>query len=163
MRLANPRLKKAINFIKEYRHLIAMFIIYGLALAFIISQNSCTPSKLKYRSLIKNGKVYVSIRVTLYTTPECHYCDVARGFLKRNQIRFIEKNFDDPEDRQELFDIADRIKFDKSRLDGVPAFVFETKDNTSIIVGYSNAELLWILMKKASIKKSFLRKKTFFN
>mgnify|MGYP001173139016 CR=1 FL=1 len=163
MKITNSRLKKTIAFIKEYRYLIYMYVIYALALTFIFSQNSCTPSKLKYRSLIKGGKVYVTIRVTLYTTPECYYCDVARDFLKRNQIRFIEKNFDNFKDRQELYDIADKIKFDKKNLDGVPTFVFETKDNTSIIVGYSHAELLWILKKKASMKKSFLRKKTFFD
>tara|TARA_Y100000593_G_scaffold22375_2_gene44677 strand:- start:355 stop:846 length:492 start_codon:yes stop_codon:yes gene_type:complete len=163
MKISNPRLKKTIAFIKEYRHLIYMYIIYAAVLTFIFSQNSCTPGKLKYRSLIKGGKIYVTIRVTLYATPECYYCDVARNFLKRNQIRFIEKNFDNPKDRQELFDIADKIKFDKKKLDGVPTFVFETKDNTSIIVGYSNAELLWILKKEASMKKCFLRKKAFFD
>ena len=95
MKITNPRLKKILAFIKEYRHLIYMYIIYAVALTIIFSQTNCAPSKLKYRSLIKGGKVYVTIRVTLYTTSECYYCDVARDFLKRNQIRFIEKNFDD--------------------------------------------------------------------
>ena len=163
MKITNPRLKKILAFIKEYRHLIYMYIIYAVALTIIFSQTNCAPSKLKYRSLIKGGKVYVTIRVTLYTTSECYYCDVARDFLKRNQIRFIEKNFDDIKDRQELYDIADKINFNKKNLDGVPAFVFESKEGISIIVGYSDAELLWILKKKASLKKTFLRKKTFFD
>ena len=163
MKITNPRLKKILAFIKEYRYLIYMYIIYAVALTFIFSQNSCTPSKLKYKSLIKGGKVYVTIRVTLYTTPECYYCDVARDFLKRNQIKFIEKNFEDVKDRQELYDIADKINFNKKNLDGVPAFVFESREGISIIVGYSNTELLWILKKKASLKKTFLRKKTFFD
>jgi hypothetical protein len=88
---------------------------------------------------------------------------VAKDFFKRNQIKFIEKNFDDPKDRQELYDIADKINFNKENLDGVPAFVLESREGVSIIVGYSDAELLWILKKKASLKKTFLRKKTFFN
>jgi glutaredoxin len=163
MKITNPRLKKTVAFIKEYRELFYMYIIYAIALTFIFSQTNCTPSKLKYKSLIKNGKVYVTIRVTLYTTPECYYCDVARTFLRTNQIKFIEKNFENPKAQQELFTIADKINFDKRDLDGVPAFVFETKENTTIIVGYSRAELLWILKKKASLKKTFLRKKTFFN
>ena len=163
MKITNLRLKKILAFVKEYRYLFFMYIIYALALTFILSQNNCTPSKLKYKSLIKDGKVYVTIRVTLYTTPECYYCDVAKDFFKRNQIKFIEKNFDDPKDRQELYDIADKINFNKENLDGVPAFVLESREGISIIVGYSDAELLWILKKKASLKKTFLRKKTFFN
>lgn len=163
MKITNPRLKKAIAFIKEYRHLFYMYIIYALALTFIFSQNNCTPSKLKYKSLIKGGKVYVTIRVTLYATPECYYCDVARDFLNKNQIKFVEKNFDNFKDRQELYTIANQIKFDKKDLDGVPTFVFESEENTRIIVGYSQEELLWILKKEASMKKCFLRKKTFFD
>jgi transcriptional regulator len=88
---------------------------------------------------------------------------VARDFLKRNQIRFIEKNFEDPKDLQELYNIADKINFNKKNLDGVPTFVFESREGVNIIVGYSRAELLWILKKKASLKKTFLRKKTFFD
>lgn len=163
MKITNPRLKKAVTFVKDYRELFYMYIIYAIALTIIFSQTNCTPSKLKYKSLIKNGKVYVTIRVTLYTTPECYYCDVARDFLKRNQIRFIEKNFEDPKELQELYNIADKINFNKKNLDGVPAFVFESREGVNIIVGYSRAELLWILKKKASLKKTFLRKKTFFD
>lgn len=41
MKISNPRLKKTIAFIKEYRHLIYMYIIYAVALTIIFSQNGC--------------------------------------------------------------------------------------------------------------------------
>ena len=41
MKVTNPRLKKTIAFVREYRHLIFMYVIYALALTFIFSQNGC--------------------------------------------------------------------------------------------------------------------------
>ena len=41
MKITNSRLKKTIAFVKEYRHLIFMYVIYALALTFIFSQNGC--------------------------------------------------------------------------------------------------------------------------
>jgi glutaredoxin len=144
------------KFLKKYKDLIFLYLLYATALAFIFSQNGCANSS-KYRTLIKDGKIYVTVKVTVYSTSDCYYCDVAKKFLKTNQIKYVEKDFNKSKDQQELFTIADKIGFDKRKLDGVPIFVIETKDKTTIIVGYSREELLWLIKKQATYQKVYNR------
>jgi glutaredoxin 3 len=74
--------------------------------------------------------------VTVYSTPSCHFCHMAKDFFTANNIAFTDFNVaEDNEKRQEM------IK--KSGQMGVPVILI----NNDIIVGFNKpkiAELLGI-------------------
>ena len=40
-------------------------------------------------------------KVTIFTTPSCHFCNMAKGFFKANDIEFEEKNVASDTDARE--------------------------------------------------------------
>lgn len=69
-------------------------------------------------------------KVTIYTTPSCAYCKMAKKFFEENDVEYTEKDVVDDEDaRQEAVD--------KSGQMGVP--VIEVGDD--VIVGFDKGKL----------------------
>ena len=72
--------------------------------------------------------------VTIYSTPTCGYCHVAKDFLAANNVSYVEKNVAaDLVARQEMLE--------KSQQMGVP--VIDVKG--SIMVGYNESKLRELL------------------
>lgn len=72
--------------------------------------------------------------VTIYSTPTCGYCHVAKDFFTANNVAYVEKNVaTDMAARQEMLE--------KSQQMGVP--VIDVKG--SIMVGYNEAKLRELL------------------
>ncbi len=72
--------------------------------------------------------------VTIYSTPTCGYCHVAKDFFMANNVSYVEKNVaSDLAARQEMLE--------KSQQMGVP--VIDVKG--SIMVGYNEAKLRELL------------------
>jgi len=131
------------KFLKKYKDLILIYVLYAMALAFIFSQNGCAS---KHQILVKDGIIKVETKVVVYSTGDCYYCDKAKEFFKKNEIRYIEKNFGCWTCRRELFTLAKKLKFDVNKLDGVPIIII---NDTKIIVGYSPEELACLLLNKS--------------
>lgn len=74
-------------------------------------------------------------KVTVYSTPTCHFCHMAKDFFKEKGVEF--EDFDvskDLEKRKEMLE--------KSGQMGVPVIVV---DNKEIIVGFNKPEIVKIL------------------
>lgn len=69
-------------------------------------------------------------KVTIYTTPSCAYCEMAKKFFKENDVEYAEKDVVDDED-------ARKEAVDKSGQMGVP--VIEVGDD--VIVGFDKGKL----------------------
>ena len=72
-------------------------------------------------------------KVTIYSTPTCTYCSMAKDFLKQNNIKYDEINV--AEDKKKAIEMIE-----KSGQQGVPVIDIDG----SIIVGFDKAA-----MKKA--------------
>jgi glutaredoxin 3 len=72
--------------------------------------------------------------VIIYSTPTCHYCQLAKEFFKEKGIDYTEYNvLTDLEKRQEMID--------KSGQFGVPVISIDSK----IILGFDQAEVSSLL------------------
>ncbi len=73
-------------------------------------------------------------KVTVYSTPVCHFCNMAKDYFKANNIPF--ESFDvsvDTEKRKEMMEISGQL--------GVPVI---TIDN-DVIIGFNKPKLAEIL------------------
>jgi len=69
-------------------------------------------------------------KVTIYSTPTCVYCRMAKEFFTKNNIAY--------EDHDVLTDLAARKEmFDKSHQMGVPVIMIDDK----ILVGFDKAAI----------------------
>ncbi len=74
-------------------------------------------------------------KVTVYSTPTCHFCHMAKDFFKEKGVAF--------EDFDVSKDLAKRKEMvDKSGQMGVPVIVVDDKD---IIVGFNKPEIVKVL------------------
>ncbi len=69
-------------------------------------------------------------KVTVYGTPTCKYCVVAKDFLKENGVEFEEVNVSEDADKK-------KEMIEKSGQLGVPVITIDEK----VIVGFSKDEL----------------------
>ena len=75
--------------------------------------------------------------ITIYTTPTCHWCKDTKAFLKKNKLKYTEKDVSaDQKAAQEM------IK--KSGQMGVPVLDI----NGKIIVGFDPQEIIKMIGKK---------------
>lgn len=73
-------------------------------------------------------------KVTIYSTPTCHFCHMAKDFFKENNVEFTDYNVaEDAEKRQEMLQ--------KSGQMGVPVIMID--DN--LIVGFDQPKLKSLL------------------
>lgn len=69
-------------------------------------------------------------KVTVYSTPTCHFCNMAKEYFKANNVPF--ETFDvsvDPDKRREMMEISGQL--------GVPVI---TIDN-DVIIGFNKPKL----------------------
>jgi glutaredoxin-like YruB-family protein len=72
--------------------------------------------------------------VTIYSTPTCHFCHMAKDFMSKNEVEYTEKDVaSDLEARQEMMD--------KSGQMGVPVIVV----GEEMIVGFDEPRLSELL------------------
>ena len=72
--------------------------------------------------------------VIIYSTPTCHFCDMAKEFFKENNIQYTEYNvLTDLEKRQEMIDKSGQL--------GVPVISIDEH----IVVGFDQAEVSSLL------------------
>jgi len=72
--------------------------------------------------------------VIIYSTPTCHYCNLAKDFFKEKNIAFTEHNvLTDLEKRQEMVDKSGQL--------GVPVIMIDGH----IVVGFDQAEVSSLL------------------
>ncbi|MEK7116838.1 MAG: glutaredoxin family protein [Patescibacteria group bacterium] len=82
--------------------------------------------KIKQRNNMKN--------ITIYSTPTCHFCHLAKDFFKENNIAYTEHNvLTDLEKRQEMVDKSGQL--------GVPVIMIDGH----ITVGFDQAEISSLL------------------
>ncbi len=73
-------------------------------------------------------------KVTIYSTPSCHFCHMAKDFFKEKNVEFVD--FDvagDQEKRKEMID--------KSGQMGVPVIVI----GNHIVVGFNKPKIVELL------------------
>jgi len=74
-------------------------------------------------------------KVTIYSTPTCHFCHMAKDFFKEKGVEF--EDFDvskDLDKRKEMMD--------KSGQMGVPVIII---DNKEIVVGFNKPKIVEVL------------------
>jgi glutaredoxin-like YruB-family protein len=72
--------------------------------------------------------------VTIYSTPSCHYCNLAKDFFKENDVEYTEHNVaEDAEKRQEMVE--------KSGQMGVPVIYI----GDDMVIGFDEAKLKSLL------------------
>ena len=72
--------------------------------------------------------------VTIYSTPSCHYCRLAKDFFKANNIAYTEYDVaSDSEKRKEMVE--------KSGQMGVPVIII----GDELVIGFDQAELTKLL------------------
>ncbi|ETB63662.1 TPA: glutaredoxin family protein [Candidatus Nomurabacteria bacterium] len=73
-------------------------------------------------------------KVTVYSTPTCHFCHMAKDFFKEKGVEFEDFNVaTDLEKRKEMFD--------KSGQMGVPVIIIEN----NLIVGFNKPKIVELL------------------
>jgi len=73
-------------------------------------------------------------KVTIYSTPTCHYCNMAKDFFKANNVQYTEYNVaEDAEKRNEMVD--------KSGQMGVPVIYI----GDELIIGFNEGKLKELL------------------
>ncbi len=78
------------------------------------------------------------MKVIIYTTPTCVFCQQTKKLLEEHQIEYEEKNVAaDTQAAKEMVDLSHQM--------GVPVVVVE-KDNTQeVVVGFDKVRLMQIL------------------
>lgn len=76
-------------------------------------------------------------QITIYSTPTCHFCQLAKEFFKEKGIQYTEYNvLTDLEKRQEMID--------KSGQRGVPVIII----NGHLVVGFDQPEVEALLTRE---------------
>ena len=74
-------------------------------------------------------------KVTIYSTPSCHFCHMAKDFFKEKGVEF--EDFDVSKDlgkRKEMLDRSGQM--------GVPVIIINNKD---LIVGFNKPKIMEVL------------------
>jgi glutaredoxin-like YruB-family protein len=73
-------------------------------------------------------------KVTIYSTPTCHFCQMAKEFFKANNVQYTEHNVaSDLEKRKEMVDKTGQL--------GVPVITIDE----NIIVGFDKPQISKLL------------------
>ena len=79
--------------------------------------------------------------VTIYSTPTCPYCTMAKEFFKKNGVEYEDINVSEDEK-------AAQVMVDKSGQMGVPVIILENDKEEDVIVGFDEAKLKELLKIK---------------
>ena len=84
--------------------------------------------------------------VILYTAEGCWWCEESRAFLKDNDIAYVERDLEDPEEMKKLQKIAEKLDY-RGGLNAVPLFVvgrYFIRGFDPVEVKYSLEKSKWI-------------------
>ena len=84
--------------------------------------------------------------VILYTAEGCWWCEESRTFLKDNDIAYVERELEDPEEMKKLQKIAEKLDY-RGGLNAVPLFVvgrYFIRGFDPVEVKYSLEKSKWI-------------------
>ena len=80
-------------------------------------------------------------KVTIYTTPTCFYCKIAKEFFKNNKIDYQEIDVaTDPTKAQEMIEKSGQL--------GVPVIVVEKNGQENVVIGFVEKKLRKLLNLK---------------
>ena len=88
--------------------------------------------------------------VIIYTTKWCYWCKVAKKWMVKNSVTYVEQDLEKPSVQKKLKKFADSIGY-KERLNSVPIFAI----NKKIYVGYNPEQILDAIGRKKSSVKLF--------
>ncbi|XKT74144.1 MAG: glutaredoxin family protein [Patescibacteria group bacterium UBA2163] len=72
--------------------------------------------------------------VTIYSTPTCHFCQMAKEFFKANDVEFTDHNVaEELEKRQEMIDMTGQM--------GVPVI----KIGDDVVIGFDEGKIKSLL------------------
>ncbi len=78
------------------------------------------------------------MKVIIYTTPTCVFCQQTKEFFNKHQIEYEEKNVAaDTQAAKEMVDLSHQM--------GVPVVVVKKDDTQEVVVGFDKARLMQIL------------------
>ncbi len=73
-------------------------------------------------------------KVTIYSTPTCHFCHDAKDFLTANGVEYTEYNVaEDTDKRSEMIDLTGQM--------GVPVIVVGEGDDRELMIGFNEPKL----------------------
>ncbi len=76
--------------------------------------------------------------ITIYSTPTCGFCTLAKDFLKEKGVEFKEIDVSvDQEEAQKMVDKTGQM--------GVPVIIINKDGKEDVIVGFDQAQLMTIL------------------
>lgn len=84
--------------------------------------------------------------VILYTAEGCWWCEESRTFLRDNEIEYVERDLEDPDQMKKLQKIAEKLNY-KGGLNVVPMFIvgrYFIRGFDPIAVRYSLEKSKWI-------------------
>ena len=73
-------------------------------------------------------------KVTIYSTPSCHFCHMAKDFFKEKNVEFEDFNVAESQDKR-------KEMIDKSGQMGVPVIII----GNNIIVGFNKPKIVELL------------------
>lgn len=82
-------------------------------------------------------KIFMS-KVTIYSTPTCHYCVMAKKFFQDNKVEYTDINVAEDQTKAE-----EMVK--KTGQMGVPVIIVEKGNEENIIVGFNQGEVAKLL------------------
>jgi len=73
-------------------------------------------------------------KVTIYSTPTCHFCKMTKELFAENNIEYTEYNVaEDEARRDEMVEISGHF--------GTPVIVFEEDGKRDVVVGYNEPKI----------------------
>ncbi len=73
-------------------------------------------------------------KVQIYSTPTCHYCQMAKGFLKDNNVEYTEYNVaEDNTRREEMMTLSGQM--------GVPFIVIGEGEDAEGMIGFNEGKM----------------------
>jgi len=88
--------------------------------------------------------------VILYSTSWCYWCKVAKKWMQKNSVTYIDYDLDKDENKKKLKAYADSIGYE-GRLGSVPIFAI----NNKIYIGYNPKQILDAIGRKKSKSQLF--------
>ncbi|NCT00128.1 glutaredoxin family protein [Candidatus Parcubacteria bacterium] len=77
-------------------------------------------------------------KVQIYSTPTCHYCQMAKTFLKDNNVEYVEYNVaEDIEKREEMMKVSGQM--------GVPFIVIGEGEEEEGMIGFNEPKMRELL------------------
>ena len=133
---------------------MAFFKIRAIAVCIMLaSLATCGMLSSAPTSQIKKLDVQTNNRpiVVIYSADWCGYCKKAKAFMRKNNIRFIEKSLNNSKDFKELTNLAKKLGINTNLLNVIPIFIVRNK----IIIGFNPKEILCMLSDRPCGTKFF--------